>query len=80
MRIDRSFKHYTDGRWIYLTFICKIFYLLRLDTKPHAWEMHMHGAGTFVAAAQDQLFAPGKQQFARDRVGAVVGGQIVSPL
>jgi hypothetical protein len=44
--------------------------LLRLKAETHAWEMHMHGAGTFVGAAQDQLFAPDKQQFTSHGVGA----------
>lgn len=50
MRIDRSFKHYTDGRAIYLTFICRYFFSLRLNAETQAWEMHMYGAGTFISA------------------------------
>lgn len=47
---------------------------MRLDTETKAWEMHMHGAGALVGAAQDQLLAPGEQQLAGHRVDAVVSG------
>ena len=51
MRIDRSFKHYTDGPQVYLTSFAKYFQLLRLDAETQAWEMHMHGASAFIGAS-----------------------------
>ena len=75
MRIARSFKHYTDGRAIYLTFVCKYFYLLRLNAEPHTREVHVHSAGTFVGTAQDQLFTASEQQFTGNGINPVINGR-----